>query len=78
DERMTGGTAGAVQAAIDAGVATMVTVGCDRATSLAAIAAAADNDAVFRAPPPPEHLHRAVLARTVRQPERPPGGASPP
>lgn len=40
DERMPGGTDAAVQAARDAGVATMVTVGCDRETSLQAIAAA--------------------------------------
>lgn len=40
DERMPGGVDGAVDAARDAGVTTMVTVGCDRATSLAAIAAA--------------------------------------
>lgn len=37
DERMPGGTAAAVTAARDAGVTTLVTVGCDRATSLAAI-----------------------------------------
>lgn len=47
DERMPGGTAGAVQAARDAGVTTMITVGCDRATSLAAIAAAEAHDDVF-------------------------------
>jgi TatD DNase family protein len=40
DERMPGGVDGAVEAARAAGVTTMVTVGCDRATSLAAIAAA--------------------------------------
>lgn len=40
DERMPGGTAGAIAAARDAGVAGMVTVGCDRATSEAAIAVA--------------------------------------
>jgi TatD DNase family protein len=40
DERMPGGTAAAVAAAREAGVTTMVTVGCDRATSLQAIAAA--------------------------------------
>lgn len=40
DERMRGGLAGAVAAAGAAGVAAMVTVGCDRPTSEAAIAAA--------------------------------------
>ncbi len=40
DERMPGGVDGAVEAARSAGVTTMVTVGCDRTTSLAAIAAA--------------------------------------
>ena len=40
DARMAGGVAGAVAAARDAGVTGMVTVGCDRATSLAAIDAA--------------------------------------
>lgn len=40
DERMPGGTDAAVAAARAAGVATMVTVGCDRATSQAAIASA--------------------------------------
>ncbi len=40
DERMPGGTAGAVEIARGVGVAAMVTVGCDRATSLAAIDAA--------------------------------------
>lgn len=40
DERMPDGTAGAIAAARDAGVAGMVTVGCDRATSEAAIAVA--------------------------------------
>ena len=40
DPRMTGGVAGAVTAARDAGVTAMVTVGCDRPTSLAAIDAA--------------------------------------
>ncbi|MFP5486898.1 MAG: TatD family hydrolase, partial [Acidimicrobiia bacterium] len=47
DERMPGGTEAAVRAARDAGVATMITVGCDRATSLAAIAAAEANDGVW-------------------------------
>jgi TatD DNase family protein len=37
DDRMPGGTDTAVQAARDAGVTGMVTVGCDRPTSLAAI-----------------------------------------
>ena len=40
DGRMPGGVDGAVEAARDAGVTTMVTVGCDRETSLAAIDAA--------------------------------------
>lgn len=40
DDRIPGGTDAAVEAARDAGVTTMVTVGCDRATSEAAIAAA--------------------------------------
>ncbi len=47
DERMPGGTAAAVQAARDAGVAGMVVVGCDRATSLAAIAVAAEHPDVW-------------------------------
>lgn len=47
DERMPGGTEAAVRAARDAGVATMITVGCDRATSLAAIAAAEAHDGVW-------------------------------
>jgi TatD DNase family protein len=47
DERMPGGTEAAVRAARDAGVVTMVTVGCDRATSLAAIAAADAHDGVW-------------------------------
>lgn len=47
DERMPGGTAAAVAAAHEAGVATMITVGCDRATSLAAIAAAESHDGVW-------------------------------
>ena len=41
DERMPGGTDAAISAAREAGVATLITVGCDRATSLAAIAVAA-------------------------------------
>jgi TatD DNase family protein len=47
DERMPGGTAAAVQAARDAGVAGMVVVGCDRATSQAAIAVAAEHPDVW-------------------------------
>lgn len=43
DARMTGGLTGAVEAARDAGVATLVTVGCDRPTSQAAIAAASSH-----------------------------------
>lgn len=41
DPRMTGGLTGAVTAAREAGVTAIVTVGCDRPTSLAAIEAAA-------------------------------------
>ena len=41
DERIPDGTADAVTAAADAGVTTLISVGCDRPTSLAAIAAAA-------------------------------------
>jgi TatD DNase family protein len=40
DERIPDGTAAAVRAAAEAGVAALISVGCDRATSLAAIAAA--------------------------------------
>ncbi len=47
DERMPGGTTAAVDAARAAGVAAMITVGCDRTTSLAAIAAAAGHDDVW-------------------------------
>jgi TatD DNase family protein len=47
DERIPDGTAGAVAAAAEAGVTTLITVGCDRVTSLAAIAAADAHDAVF-------------------------------
>jgi TatD DNase family protein len=47
DERMPGGVDGAVDAARAAGVTTMVTVGCDRDTSLAAIAAAEHHDDVW-------------------------------
>ncbi len=46
DERIPDGADGAVEAARAAGVATMVTVGCDRATSLAAIEVAARFDDV--------------------------------
>ena len=47
DDRMPGGTDAAVRAAHEAGVTTMITVGCDRATSLAAIAAAEAHDGVW-------------------------------
>jgi TatD DNase family protein len=47
DPRIPDGTAGAVAAALDAGVAAMITVGCDRATSLAAIDVAAAHDEVY-------------------------------
>lgn len=47
DEQMPGGTDAAVRAAHDAGVTTMITVGCDRATSLAAIAVARAHDGVW-------------------------------
>ena len=47
DPRIPDGTAGAVEAARAAGVVAMVTVGCDRATSLAAIAAAEAHPEVF-------------------------------
>ncbi|MEO6651798.1 MAG: TatD family hydrolase [Ilumatobacteraceae bacterium] len=47
DERMPGGTGAAVEIARAAGVAAMVTVGCDRATSLAAIEAAGAYDDVW-------------------------------
>jgi TatD DNase family protein len=43
DTRMPGGAAAAIQAARDAGVSGMITVGCDRETSLAAIAVAAEH-----------------------------------
>ena len=46
DERIPDGADGAVEAARSAGVHTMVTVGCDRATSLAAIEVAARFDDV--------------------------------
>jgi TatD DNase family protein len=44
---MAGGTAAAVAEAVDAGVTTLISVGCDRATSLAAIAAADAHRHVF-------------------------------
>lgn len=47
DLRIPDGTAGAVAAARAAGVTAMVTVGCDRETSLAAIEAAAAHPEVF-------------------------------
>ena len=46
DERIPDGGAAAVEAAREAGVTNMVTVGCDRATSLAAIQVAAAHDGV--------------------------------
>lgn len=47
DERIPHGTPGAVEAAADAGVTTLISVGCDRATSLAAIDAAGAHPEVF-------------------------------
>jgi TatD DNase family protein len=47
DERIPDGTDGAVAAAAEAGVTTLISVGCDRATSLAAIAVADAHDGVF-------------------------------
>jgi TatD DNase family protein len=47
DERIPDGTAGAVASALASGVTTMITVGCDRATSEAAIATAAAHPGVF-------------------------------
>ena len=47
DERIPDGTAAAVAAAAEAGVTTLVSVGCDRVTSLAAIAAAAEHSGVY-------------------------------
>jgi len=47
DERIPDGTAAAVAAAAEAGVTTLISVGCDRATSLAAIAVADAHDGVF-------------------------------
>ena len=46
DEQIPDGTAGAITAAKAAGVTTLITVGCDRATSMAAIAVAAEHDEV--------------------------------
>jgi TatD DNase family protein len=47
DPDIPGGAAAAVAAARAAGVTTMVTVGCDRATSLAALAVATEHDGVL-------------------------------
>lgn len=47
DDRIPGGTAGAVADALAAGVTALVTVGCDRATSLAALAAAGEHPEVW-------------------------------
>lgn len=47
DERIPGGSEAAVRAAFEAGVTTMISVGCDRATSLAAISVAEANDNVW-------------------------------
>ena len=47
DERIPDGARGAVEAAREGGVATMVTVGCDRATSIAAIEVASRFDGVY-------------------------------
>ncbi|MEM9041317.1 MAG: TatD family hydrolase [Actinomycetota bacterium] len=47
DESIPGGADGAVELARAAGVAAMVTVGCDRGTTLAAIAVAERHDDVF-------------------------------
>lgn len=47
DERIVGGTDAAIAAARAAGVSGMLTVGCDRATSRAAIAVAASHDDVW-------------------------------
>jgi len=47
DERIPDGTAGAVAAAADAEVTSLITVGCDRPTSEAAIAAALQHERVF-------------------------------
>jgi TatD DNase family protein len=47
DERIPDGAADAVASARAAGVTTLITVGCDRSTSLAAIAAAEAHDGVY-------------------------------
>ena len=47
DERTPGGADGAVAEALAAGVSDMITVGCDRATSLAALEVAANHERVF-------------------------------
>jgi TatD DNase family protein len=47
DERMPGGAAAAIDEARSAGVSEMITVGCDRATSLAALDIAAHHDHVY-------------------------------
>ena len=47
DERIPDGTGAAVKAAVDSGVTTLISVGCDRATSLAAIAVAELHPEVF-------------------------------
>lgn len=47
DSRIPDGTDAAVAAAVEAGVTTLISVGCDRATSLAAIAVADDHGDVF-------------------------------
>ena len=47
DTRIPDGTDEAVRAAVDSGVTTLISVGCDRATSLAAIAVADEHDEVF-------------------------------
>ena len=46
DPDIPGGAEAAIAAARDAGVTTMITVGCDRATSIAALALAAEHDGV--------------------------------
>ncbi len=73
DDRMPGGTDAAVAVARDAGVTTMITVGCDRATSLAAIAAAERHGDVWATVG--LHPHEAVhgvdtIARPVRASRR--------
>ncbi len=47
DERIPDGTPGAVAAAAEAGVTTLISVGCDRATSVAAIDVAREHTGVF-------------------------------